>query len=174
MENALVSSSHNEAVPHINIRSPRLQPGKFVVGETKRLLQQNRHFSDLTDSSNVRFAPIVLKNSKIAGLRKSRKWSALAISAAAGAVASIRGPVDRFCGNSCGPSPRSERDAPTILRIFRSSAKRDFFNTIRQRRPFAELRTRTLLSGGPIQEVRCALYSSAAMPTFADGGHLGN
>jgi hypothetical protein len=26
-------------VPHINIRSPRLQPGKFVIGGTKRLLQ---------------------------------------------------------------------------------------------------------------------------------------
>jgi hypothetical protein len=34
-----VSSSQNEVVPHINIRSPRLRPGKFVVGEIKRLLQ---------------------------------------------------------------------------------------------------------------------------------------
>jgi hypothetical protein len=34
-----VSSPHNEVVPHINIRSPRLQPGKFVIGETKRVLQ---------------------------------------------------------------------------------------------------------------------------------------
>jgi hypothetical protein len=36
-----VSSSQNEVVPHINIRSLRLQPGKFTIGETKRLLQQN-------------------------------------------------------------------------------------------------------------------------------------
>src|SRR5260370_16438603 len=36
---SLVSSSQNEVVPHINIRSPRLQPGKFVIGGTKRLLQ---------------------------------------------------------------------------------------------------------------------------------------
>ena len=34
-----MSSSQNEVVPPINIRSPRLQPGKFVIGETKRLLQ---------------------------------------------------------------------------------------------------------------------------------------
>jgi hypothetical protein len=26
--------------PHINIRSPGVQPGEFVIGETKRLLQQ--------------------------------------------------------------------------------------------------------------------------------------
>jgi hypothetical protein len=31
-----LSSSRNEVVPHINIRSPRLQPGKFVIGETKK------------------------------------------------------------------------------------------------------------------------------------------
>jgi hypothetical protein len=30
-------------VPHINIRLPRLRPGKFVTGETKRLLQHYRH-----------------------------------------------------------------------------------------------------------------------------------
>jgi hypothetical protein len=39
-----VSSSQNEVVPQINIRSPRLQPGKCVMGETKRLLQHYRHF----------------------------------------------------------------------------------------------------------------------------------
>src|SRR5271156_3535605 len=34
-----VSSSQNEVVPHINIRSLSLRPGKFVIGEIKRLLQ---------------------------------------------------------------------------------------------------------------------------------------
>jgi hypothetical protein len=34
-------------VPHINIRSPRLQPGKFVIGETKRLLQHYLPAADL-------------------------------------------------------------------------------------------------------------------------------
>jgi hypothetical protein len=38
-----VSSSQNEVVPHINIRSPRLRPEKFVIGEAKRLLQHYRH-----------------------------------------------------------------------------------------------------------------------------------
>jgi hypothetical protein len=36
-----VSSSQNEVVPHINIRSPRPQPGKIVVNDPKRVLQQN-------------------------------------------------------------------------------------------------------------------------------------
>jgi hypothetical protein len=34
-------------VPHINIRSPRLQPGKVVIGETKRLLQHYRRKADV-------------------------------------------------------------------------------------------------------------------------------
>jgi len=42
-----VSSSQIEVVPHINIRSPRLQPGKFCDRETKRLLQHYRHWTDL-------------------------------------------------------------------------------------------------------------------------------
>ena len=50
-----MSSSQNEVVPYINIRSPRLQPGKFVIGETKRLLQHYLHFSDIPVASvNVR------------------------------------------------------------------------------------------------------------------------
>jgi hypothetical protein len=42
---------------------------------------------------------IVLKNSKIAGLRKSRKCSALAISAAARLCRIDMSASDRFCGN---------------------------------------------------------------------------
>jgi long-chain acyl-CoA synthetase len=38
-----VNPSQNAVVPHINSRSARLQPGKFVIGETKRLLQ---HYLD--------------------------------------------------------------------------------------------------------------------------------
>src|SRR5258705_6223971 len=34
-----MSSSQGDMVPHMIIRSLRLQPGEFVVGETKRLLQ---------------------------------------------------------------------------------------------------------------------------------------
>jgi hypothetical protein len=33
--------------PHINSQSARLQPGKFVIGETKRLLQHYRHEPEL-------------------------------------------------------------------------------------------------------------------------------
>jgi len=59
-----------------------------------------------------------LKNSKIAGLRKSRKCSALAIPA-----------VARLCGidtSASNPSPRSERDAPAVLRIFSHQRKGTF------------------------------------------------
>ena len=47
-------------------------------------------------SWNVRFAPIVLKNSKIAGLQKSCKCSALAISAAARLCRIDASASDRF------------------------------------------------------------------------------
>ncbi len=33
---------------------------------------------------------------------------------------------DRFCGSSCGPSPRRERDKPAVLRIFSHQRKRTF------------------------------------------------
>src|SRR5713226_8314716 len=43
-----MSSSLDDVVPHMNIRSPRLQPGKFLFREAKRLLQHyppnNRHW----------------------------------------------------------------------------------------------------------------------------------
>lgn len=42
---------------------------------------------------------IVLKNSKIAGLRKSRKRSAMAISAAARCCRIDTRAIDRFCGD---------------------------------------------------------------------------
>jgi hypothetical protein len=42
-----VSSSQNAVVPHINIRSPRLQPGKLLIDGAKRLLQQNLPLSEV-------------------------------------------------------------------------------------------------------------------------------
>src|SRR5882724_4890663 len=54
-------------------------------------------FSNLTISTYVRFAPIVLKNSKIARLRKSRKCSVLTISAAARLCRIDARASDRFC-----------------------------------------------------------------------------
>jgi hypothetical protein len=48
---------------------------------------------------HVRFWQIVLKNSKIAGLRKSRKCSASAISAAARLCKIDTRASDHFCGN---------------------------------------------------------------------------
>jgi hypothetical protein len=48
---------------------------------------------------HVRWVPIVLKNSKIAGHRKSRKCSASAISAAARSCRIDTKASDRFCGN---------------------------------------------------------------------------
>jgi hypothetical protein len=41
------SQNAERLVPHINIRSPRLQPGKFLIGGAKRLLHQNRPKAEL-------------------------------------------------------------------------------------------------------------------------------
>jgi hypothetical protein len=59
----------------------------------------------------------------------------------------------------------------------RSSPQEDFCNNIRHKQPFAELRTRTLLSGGPHRRrsgARCTarprlmmLYAIAAEPTLS-------
>ena len=61
-----VSSSQNEVVPHINIRSPRLQPGKFVIGETKRLLQQYLPEGDSCTAANM----IVIRSPRLRGRAK--------------------------------------------------------------------------------------------------------
>jgi hypothetical protein len=42
-----VSSSLVAVVKRTIIRSPRPQPGKFVLSDPKRLLQHYRHFSDV-------------------------------------------------------------------------------------------------------------------------------
>jgi len=34
------------------IRSPHVAPGKFAIGDAKRLLQQYRHETDITDRAN--------------------------------------------------------------------------------------------------------------------------
>src|SRR5216684_3941518 len=44
---SFVSSSLDNVVPQMIIRSPRVRPGKYVFGEAKRLLQHYRHFSGL-------------------------------------------------------------------------------------------------------------------------------
>jgi len=73
------------------------------------------HLADLGVLANVRFAPIVLKKSKIEGLRKSRECRMLMISAAA-RLCRIDASVDgRFCVNRCGPSHRSAWDARAVL-----------------------------------------------------------
>jgi hypothetical protein len=74
-------------------------------------------------SARGRFWRIVLKNSKIVGLRKSRKCNALAIFAAARCCRIDTRANDRICGNSCGPSLHSERDASAVLRIFNHQQK---------------------------------------------------
>jgi hypothetical protein len=78
----------------------------------------------------VRKVPIVLKNSKTAGLRKSRECSVLAISAAARRCRIDTRACDLFYGNSCGPSTRSKGGRTSGHENFQSSAKKDFFNTI--------------------------------------------
>src|SRR5260370_38183784 len=52
-----MSSSQGDVVPHMIIRSLRLQPGKFVVAETKRLLQHYLPAADIRDDVNERERP---------------------------------------------------------------------------------------------------------------------
>src|SRR6516162_11180949 len=42
------SLSLGDEVPHIFARKSRLKPGKFLITSAKRLLQQNRHDSDVS------------------------------------------------------------------------------------------------------------------------------
>jgi hypothetical protein len=37
----------NNVVPQMIIRSPNVRPGEFAIGDAKRLLQHNRHISDV-------------------------------------------------------------------------------------------------------------------------------
>src|ERR1700680_4431048 len=45
-----VSSSRNDVVPQMIIRSPRVRPGKFLFSDAKRLLQRYRHLGTLSDA----------------------------------------------------------------------------------------------------------------------------
>jgi hypothetical protein len=75
---------------------------------------------------NNHFWRILLKKSKIAGLRKSRECGMLVISAAARLCRTNTGVGGRFCVNRCGPSHRSACDARAVLRIFSHQPKRTF------------------------------------------------
>jgi hypothetical protein len=55
---------------------------------------------------HVRFAPILLKKSKIERLQKSRERQFLFVSAAASLFSMSAAVSDRFCRNLCGPSRR--------------------------------------------------------------------
>ena len=80
------------------------------------------------------FAPIVLKNSKIVGLQKSRECRMLANSATARPCGMDKSASSRFCGDRCGPLASKRLRRTSDAENFRSSAKKDFFNTIRQKR----------------------------------------
>jgi hypothetical protein len=126
-------------------RAPSIAPGTFFVAQSWADCITTMPGFDLRQAfrvSNGRFAPIALKNSKIAGLRKSRKCSALAISAAARRCRIDTRASDRFCGNSCGPSTRSKGNAPAVLRIFGHQRKRTFSTQSRAKRT-SQLRNQT-------------------------------
>src|SRR6478736_10357149 len=48
-----VSSSLDNVVPHLIIRSPRVRPGKFVFSDAKRLLQQYLPEADITSLHSI-------------------------------------------------------------------------------------------------------------------------
>jgi hypothetical protein len=81
--------------PCSNHRPRHLAGGRFRASEPAETIRG----SNALWHANDRFAPIVLKNSKIARLRKSRKCSVLMISAAATPCRIDTRASDRFCGN---------------------------------------------------------------------------
>jgi hypothetical protein len=86
---------------------------------------------------DVCFAPILLKKSKIARLRKSREGQFFVVSVAASLCRTSTRTYDRFSVNRFVPSHRRVGRTSGAGK-FRSSAKKDFFNSIRQERPLAD------------------------------------
>jgi hypothetical protein len=83
-----------------------------------------------------RFWRIVLKNSKIAGPRKSRKCSALAISATARLRKLDTSASNRFLRQLMWSLTSQRERRASDPENFKSSAKRDFFNNIGAKRTF--------------------------------------
>jgi hypothetical protein len=120
---ALQTAHHGSTSPRFALPQPNHGSGAISTDFCNKIGTKRT-------SGNVRpmsaFGWIVLKNSKIAWLRKSRKCSTLAISVAARLGRTGTSSGHRFCGIRCGPSPRSERDAPAAPRIFNHKRKRTF------------------------------------------------
>jgi hypothetical protein len=70
------------------------------------------------------------KKSKIEGLRKSRKGQDLVVLVAVSLCRACTKVCDRFAAIRCGPSHCSAWDASVGADTFRSSARKDFFDSI--------------------------------------------
>src|SRR6476620_1184502 len=62
-----VSSSLDNVVPQMIIRSPRVRPGKFVFGEAKRVLQQYLPTADIPALNSMTLSALA---SSVAGFYK--------------------------------------------------------------------------------------------------------
>jgi len=80
------------------------------------------------------FAPILLKKSKIERFPKSRESRCLDVSTAAMLARGDTKVRGRFCERRCGFSRRGKRNGSAVLK----NSGKDFFNSIRQKRPFTE------------------------------------
>src|SRR5258707_11917445 len=72
------------------------------------------------------------KKSKIERFRKSREDQFFVVSAAESLCRACTRVCDRFCVIRCGPSRCHAWDAPAAPKKFRSSARKDFFDSIGQ------------------------------------------
>ena len=125
--NPLFQGRWHRSTGRAGIRDPPPTPPSASLYSERMTLVPTDHSGFPHERAHYdRFWRIVLKNSKIAGLRKSRKCNALAISAAARRCRIETRASHRFCGNSCGPSTRSKGNAPAVLRIFGHQRKRTF------------------------------------------------
>jgi hypothetical protein len=78
------------------------------------------------DFATVRFAPILLKKSKIEPRLKSREALFLAVSTAATLLSADTEVGGNFCKRRCGPSRRRVRNASAVLKNFGRHPKKTF------------------------------------------------
>jgi hypothetical protein len=83
-----------------------------------------------------RFAPILLKKSKIYRSKKLPPEFASASPFAARCYSRTVAPRHQFCGMRCGPSRHYDVGLTREARKIRPGAENDFFNSIRQQRSF--------------------------------------
>jgi hypothetical protein len=114
-------------IPEASDWSPafRSEPIEHLIRSTKLALPEEIAHQRLIEQ-DVRFAPILLKKSKIERLPKSRGSRCLDVSTTAMLARGDTKVRGRFCERRCDPSRRGERNASAVLKNFIRQPKRTF------------------------------------------------